>query len=470
MMSARPLRVMPTLFPSAAILERIKTTDPEPPRRLDEAISRRLNDICLKALARRVTERYLSARELAADLRHWQEATLAGESSAQEPTSPVSTGPSLPGADSGSPLVRVVPKGLRSFDARDADFFLDLLPGPRDRHGLPEGLRCWKARIEAKDPAEAFSVGLLYGPSGCDKSSLVKAGLLPRLTSAVRVVFVEATAEDTERRLLRGVRSRCPELANPADLTTALRDLRCHPLSGGRGTLREGKVLLVLDQFEQWLHAHAEEEAPPLVEALRQCDGPRLQALVLVRDDFWMATTRFFRALEVPLREGENAGNVDLFDLCHARKVLASFGAAYPDCLPDDPGLWSPDQNRFLDEAVRGLAQDGKVIPVRLSLFAEMVKGRPWTPETLRAVGGAEGVGVTFLEETFSATRASPRCRQHEEAARGVLRLLVPDAGVAIKGHRRSREELVVAAGYQERPEDFNDLVHLRGGDRNPAQ
>ena len=41
-----------------------------------------------------------------------------------------------------------------------------------------------------------------------------------------------------------------------------------------------------------------------------------------------------------------------------------------------------------------GLAQDGKVISVRLALFAEMVKGKPWTPATLKRVGGTEGVGV----------------------------------------------------------------------------
>ena len=40
---------------------------------------------------------------------------------------------------------------------------------------------------------------------------------------------------------------------------------------------------------------------------------------------------------------------------------------------------------------------------MRLALFAEMVKGKPWTPTTLKEVGGAEGVGVTFLEETFTA-------------------------------------------------------------------
>ena len=80
---------------------------------------------------------------------------------------------------SDSQAIKIVPKGLRSFDAQDADFFLELLPGPRDRDGLPDSIRFWKTRIEQTDPDETFSVGLIYGPSGCGKSSLVKAGLAP---------------------------------------------------------------------------------------------------------------------------------------------------------------------------------------------------------------------------------------------------------------------------------------------------
>ena len=45
---------------------------------------------------------------------------------------------------------RIVPKGLRSFDEHDADFFLELLPGPRDRDGLPESIRFWK--LASKKP------------------------------------------------------------------------------------------------------------------------------------------------------------------------------------------------------------------------------------------------------------------------------------------------------------------------------
>ena len=106
----------------------------------------------------------------------------------------------------GGRSLKIVPKGLGSFDEHDADFFLDLLPGPRDREGLPDGIRFWKTRIEATDPDRAFRVGLIYGPSGCGKSSMVKAGLLPRLGRHVATVYVEATADDTEARLLRGLR------------------------------------------------------------------------------------------------------------------------------------------------------------------------------------------------------------------------------------------------------------------------
>ena len=71
---------------------------------------------------------------------------------------------------------------------------------------------------------------------------------------------------------------------------------------------------MVLDQFEQWLHARRGEGNTELVDALRQCDGEHVQAVVMVRDDFWMAATRFMAELEVELIQGQNTAAVDLFD------------------------------------------------------------------------------------------------------------------------------------------------------------
>src|SRR5262249_57994944 len=113
----------------------------------------------------------------------------AGSAPGPGPAARGAGSPSSP-VDSDGPGIPIIPKGLRAFDEQDADFFLGLLPGPRDRDGLPESLRFWEARIEEKDPAKTFRVGLIYGPSGCGKTSMVKAGLLPRLGADVVPVYV----------------------------------------------------------------------------------------------------------------------------------------------------------------------------------------------------------------------------------------------------------------------------------------
>ena len=138
-------------------------------------------------------------------------------------------------------------------------------------------------------------------------------------------VYVEAAAGETEMRLHERV---AQTLSGAARRTSACwkRWRRC---AGGRAFQPGKKILIVLDQFEQWLHAKKQEENTELVQALRQCDGGRVQCIVMVRDDFWMAATRFMRELEVPLVEGHNSAAVDLFDTAHARKVLTAFGRAF---------------------------------------------------------------------------------------------------------------------------------------------
>jgi serine/threonine protein kinase/formylglycine-generating enzyme required for sulfatase activity len=492
------------------VLDLIRTQEPRPPRQLNDTIPKELDRICVKSLSKRAADRYSTAIDFADDLRHWQglnksqagidtpegdpyparaprEAGVKGQESGVRltpdscpltpatgaggvgsspltgagPTSPL---PSISATDSDRMPAKIMPKGLRSFDAGDAEFFLELLPGPRDRDGLPDSIRFWKRRIEAKDPDETFRVGLLYGPSGCGKSSLVKAGLLPRLGGDVLAVYMEATTGGTEARLLNSLGRQCPNLPPSVSPPSVggrysgglVETLTC--LRRGRGVSGERKVLLVLDQFEQWLHANGGRQETELVRALRQCDGEHLQGLVMVRDDFWMATTSFMRELEIPLLDGQNSAAVELFQPRHARKVLAAYGRAF-GALPDD--ALSAEQENFLKQAVEELSQDGKIIPVRLSLFAEMVKGKSWTPATLKEVGGAQGIGVTFLEETFAAATAPPEHRLHQKAARAVLQALLPEPGTALKGEMKSHQELLETSGYGRQPKEFDDLARI---------
>ncbi len=66
------------------------------------------------------------------------------------------------------------------------------------------------------------------------------------------------------------------------------------------------------------------------------------------------------------------------------------------------------EQRRFLEDAVDLLTDEGRVVPVRLCIFVEMVKSRPWTPQTLEELGGQCGLGVAFLTETFNGRSAQP--------------------------------------------------------------
>ena len=297
----------------ADLLQRIATTSPRPLRQYDEHIPRELERICLKALSLRASDRYATAHDLAENLREFlkelssQRNSLAGERLTASSGSAGSIGPnsnslilshgSLDSSDpvlrSGSDPIKVVPRGLSSFDGHDADFFPELLPGPRDRHGLPDSIRFWKQRIEGADPDSAFSVGLIYGPSGCGKSSLMKAGLIPRLSPEVTAIYVEATDTDTESLLLRRLRTEYSELPKELKLTETLIALR-REIIDSTGP----KLLIVLDQFEQWLHANKDAKNTELVKALRQCDGAHVQCIVMVRDDFWLAVSRFLQELE----------------------------------------------------------------------------------------------------------------------------------------------------------------------------
>ncbi len=343
------------------VLERIRAHEPRPPRQINDTIPKELERICLKALAKRATDRYSTVRDMADDLR----ALLADFSGATKPRSTVSgtaidARPAVT-ADAQSRsvvptqsvgIVKIVPKGLRSFDQGDAEFFLNLLPGPHDRNGLPESIRFWKARIEERDPESGFRTGIIYGPSGCGKSSLVKAGLLPCLDRSIVKIYIEATADGTEERLVRAIRRQLPGLeagaqggssrdAGSSGLVKLLAAIRRggaeHPSGPERGGLAPGeKLLLVIDQFEQWLHARGGNPAAELALALRQCDGARVQCLLMVRDDFWLALSRFMQGLEVRVVEGENSRLADLFDKRHARKVLAALGVAFGGALGDD--------------------------------------------------------------------------------------------------------------------------------------
>ena len=205
----------------------------------------------------------------------------------------------------------------------------------------------------------------------------------------------------------------------------------------------------------------ATSEETELVAALRQCDGEHVQAIV-------PGPRRLLDGRDpVHARPGDRPG---------ARTEHRRRRPLRPAACPQGAGGVRPRLRRPA-RAIRpssratrrrsstrrspGWPRTARSISVRLALFAEMVKGKPWTPATLREVGGMDGVGVTFLEETFSSRPPNPEHRlapgggpgrAEGAAARDRHRHQGPDA---------SATELREASGYADRPRDFDDLIRI---------
>ena len=120
------------------LMDLIATTEARPPRQIDDTIPKELERICLRAMSKRVSDRYTTGRDMAEDLRFFLQ-TVAGTTSPVIAPGIVSQSPGLTqeaipqpttprASDSDQPHIKVVPKGLRSFDEHDADFFSNCSP------------------------------------------------------------------------------------------------------------------------------------------------------------------------------------------------------------------------------------------------------------------------------------------------------------------------------------------------------
>jgi len=411
----------------------IRQDEAPPPSLRKHDVPTRLEEICLKALSKSPTSRYESAAEMAEKLRTWDRET---------PPSEVDLAPRL----------QVKPKGLRAFDADDSEFFLELLPREPGSDSLPDSVRYWLQRIGPNNTSKGenrLRVGVLHGLSGTGKSSLLKAGVLPRIGDDVGTIFIEATADGIEQRLLSSLRHFDSKVAQDAELPATITSLISNDL--------EQTALIVVDQFEQWLRDWDGDENWELIQALRAIDGRQCQCILVVRDDFWSVMSLFMKAVRCSLYE--NANPIEMFEAPHARQVLITFGQAY-GAIDDEP---EAEQSEFVDRVIEdfGKSSNTKTSPIQIALLAEVFKRRPWTVSELEEIGGTRAIGRLFLEQSFQDLRAEVRHQFQSEAAANLLALLLPKADSNIRSAARSREELLAASDYEDEEQMFEHLIRV---------
>ena len=329
------------------------------------------------------------------------------------------TGLPAPATASDSRPVTIVPKGLRSFDAQDADFFLELLPGPRDRDGLPDSIRFWKIPHRGDGRRRHF----------CRGPDLRSVGL--RQVVAGEGGLAAPAVRRRDRRLRRGdgrgngsapAERPAEAVSGPARRPGVEGDAGgvaagAGPSGGQEGADRPGPVRAVAARRE------AEQRTRSWYKPCGSATAAGCSA------SSWCATTSgwppaaFFKQLEVEIRllEGQNSAAVDLFDLDHARKVLAAFGRAFGKTRGSDWRIRQGTELAFLNQAVAGLSQEDKVVCVRLALFAEMMKGKPWTPAAPEGSRRRRGRRRRVPGRRLFCDHRPTRHRLHQKAARAVL-------------------------------------------------
>ncbi len=307
-------------------------------------------------------------------------------------------------------LASVCPyRGLRPFREEDAGFFY--------------GRESYTERLAAA--VERHSLVAVVGVSGSGKSSVVRAGLIPRLRTSAEVVWDVITMVPGERPLHSLVAALLPpsdsvdefdhlamvgkRAAHLADKTVQLRDVVSLVLEKQPGTDR---LLLVIDQFEELYTLCKDDEARErfLEEILDASAGGALSVVLTLRGDFF-GRALAHRALADRMQDAViNVGPMRRDELQRsitqpATQVHLEFQPRLVDRILDDVGE-EPGNLPLLEFVLASLWEKRRGGLLHHDAYEEM--------------GGVQGAIANRAEEVFDRLEAAQKV-----AARRILLQMV---------------------------------------------
>jgi len=325
-------------------------------------------------------------------------------------------------------------KGLRPFTQKDAgDFF--------GREPVVEKLVEVVKAFVTEQPASASKRLLtIIGPSGSGKSSVIMAGLLPRLQHGALPGSKEWVYLDPilpGKHPLEALASTLKPHFPDTSFKTLREDLEddaargLHLLATQLAKQRGTRVVLLIDQFEElFTQTESEDERQRFIRLLLTASSePRGPLLVLLtlRADF------FDRPMQYP----------DLFDLVDMQHL--SLLSMDPDSLRrviEQPAALSDVQVTFEGDLVHRLLSEvqGQVGALPLLQFTleqlfEQRRGHTLTLEAYHEMGGVKGALTRHAEATYAALPSE----EYRKLARALfLRLLEPGTSEQDTTRRRA--------------------------------
>ena len=330
--------------------------------------------------------------------------------------------------DSWSQLHRNPYKGLRAFGASDAgDFF--------GREALVADL---VAALAGKDLLAPRFLAVV-GPSGSGKSSILLAGLLPRLQQGalpgsdswtyLSPVRPGARPLEALSVAVAGGLQSTPILAIQADLEASSRGL--HLWASRLAPAPDRRVVLVVDQFEELFTLTSSELERQrfidlLVTAATEPRGPLLVLLTL-RADFY----------DRPLAYASLGSLIDRYSKAVLPMSAADWRAAIerPAALPDVQLLFEPDLVGDLLFDVHGEAGALPLLQFTLDQLVNRREGAQLTVAAYQAIGGVRGALARHAERIYATLPSD----MHRDLARALfLRLIAPGMSSLDAARRRA--------------------------------
>jgi len=296
------------------------------------------------------------------------------------------------------------------------------------------------------DRLERDALTVLHADSGAGKTSLLKAGILPRLLADGHVpLWVRPRAVPVHQAVKHSLLSQSEQTRNlaAASLHDFLRQVA--DLLGGK------RLIVMLDQFEQVFTEQSAEARKNFVEQLASClddDLLPVRWVLALRGEWFTQLATFRPPVQHPF---DNEYLLRVFTDAEAREIIiepaGQRGVTY------EPGL--------ADRLIEDLAQEGKIAPPQLQLVCsalfEGLNGQ--TQVTHAAYDEADRAGG-ILRNYLDRVLSSNIPREQRQAARRLLEALVTS-----EKHRasRTRDDLVAELAMQGVSETTVDtlLFHL---------
>ena len=280
----------------------------------------------------------------------------------------------------------------------------------------------------------AHKLTVLYGASGVGKTSLIQAGVMPRLHEDGYTSFYVRSLEDPAR----GIKAEALRLTQgpEASLDEEARRTALHPYL--RQVLpQDTRLVVFLDQFEEFFIRLGDGVRRAFIEELAACledDALEMRAVLSLRDDYFVRLDEF--STRWP-KVFDNRFRLRNLDEDRARLAIflpaRQFGLSYEDEL----------LRQLLADLESGGVEPAQLQIVCYRLYEDLVtSGHPGTFTLARyqELGGTKAILAGYLDDVLEKLPEGER-----ELARGVLKSMVTgqETKAALSAREIAQDEIV---------------------------